>query len=335
MEPVEWDQYNFTTVSALRKGDRKSELPYKMVHVTSSGTMPTLFGPDSVSGDNAFPATSNEHNGCYNKALAKVDEQLASISNLFESLYERKEAYAMIGTAGKEILRFVKNWRKPRYWRSLKTGVKKPENLPSAWLAYNFGVKPLIGSIDSAMHLLAADLPVHIVTGTSGSQGTYKWGRLPDRYDQQTSINAKWNLIVSIRAQVVPGSNPNKALANAVGLTTPFSTAWSVIPWGWAVDYFVNVSDLLSNFEVKHPGVTVQSIYVTDYVRASSVSQSLINYGDDVLVVFKSNTGYLVKVNRRPTSGNYKLHFNVPLFGTSKFANLFSAIALTMLGKKK
>lgn len=333
METIKWDGKKFAMKTPLIRSNFHNETNYQSVTASCFGAKEAqcFFNPNNSWNNGSYPVPTNDYNIAFNKALTKVDDQLAVISNLFETMYERKQAYAMIGTAGKEILNFVKNWRKPKYWRSLKTGVKNPTTLPSAWLAYNFGLKPLIGSIDDAMHLLGADFPVHTVVGTSGISGSFKGGN-PGNSNFYYRVNGSYNLIVSIRARVLPNLNPNKALSNVVGLTTPFSTAWSVIPWGWAVDYFVNVSDLLSNFEVKHPGVTVQQMWCTDYIRASA-NQHYYN-GYPTPPIEWSAQSNVVRTLRKPTAGNYKLQFSLPLFGSNKFANLFSAIALTMSGKK-
>jgi hypothetical protein len=143
----------------------------------------------------------------------------------------------------------------------------------------------------------------------------------PDIRDVHT---AKGSYFKEIRARVKPYDNPNAALANVVGLSTPFSTAFSVIPWGWAVDYFVNCSDLLSNFEDRFPGIYFESIWESVSFKASISSVRHDTYFD----LYEFNNGQVFNTWRQPSSLSYSLEFSFPLLGGSQFANLASAIAL-------
>lgn len=291
-----------------------------------------------------------QRNEVWNKALTKVDDQLNYITNLFEAWYERREAYSMLGTCLRGILTFAKNFRNPRYLKKLRDAAgktaKRPETLPEAWLLWNFAIKPLVGTIEDIFALLSQPMPVVWVEGASGylTEGVYD-----NRASQKEGVYVEYktNYIVKHGLRVT-GLNPNAALLNSMGMTTPFSTAMSVVPWGWAVNYFINVSELLNNFEVRWPGVNIDTGYSTTFVKtkydghygmstASGIDVWLPNNGFDKFrnpVEYLDYDGEITSMTRVVNIPKYKLNISYPALGTSQFANLASAIALVFASQK-
>lgn len=321
------------------KGDFKTPMAYKHYYaIERNGYLnPGFWGgekPNQVWINRTSDASSNVsllvnrrnkiQDSLHNRALEKLLAQLDVCENLFEAWYERREAYSMLISAGSEVLKFVTNWRKPAYWKNISK-TARPSTLPEAWLAYNFGIKPLVQSIDTALHKLAEPLPSATFNGSAVlSDDIFK-----------LSFNTtfmKVSHFYKLGCTVQPNPNPNYALANIAGLTTPFSTAWSVIPWGWAVDYFVNVSQLLSNFEVRHPGVSIKHGYTTYFSKGGWFGHHpTFNNGRPYFVV----DGSIFYMERqRSLDLKYKVQLSFPPLGGGQFANLFSAIAITLKGKK-
>lgn len=273
-------------------------------------------------------------NGVHNKALSKLDSELQVASNFFESWYERREVYKMVGSIGKELLEFATNYRKPKYWKRKGKASKAPSNLPAAWLTYQFGIVPLIGTLDTALKGLGLPLQAHAFKSTSADKfsGTIPFGTWGFPLDYEGTYRK------TIGCTVIPNPNPNVALLNLGGFTTPFSTAWSIAPWGWAIDYFVNVSELLSNLEMKHPGVTSYDYYSTEKwdITWDGVTKDWDRDAvpERLRVLYRWNgEGHLVTRSLIGTP-SYKLKLGFPTLGTNQFANLFAALALTMKGKK-
>lgn len=278
---------------------------------------------DAIKGSNLRNITSN-------RALAKLDDELTIISSLFESWYERREAYKMLTGAIKGVVEFATNWKNPRYWKKLKTGVKQPTALPEAWLAYGFGLMPLVGLIDDCMKGLASPLETYTFKGTATVEYDVDSWQNTNNNQPGSKCYVHVKHLISYGCHIKPNVNPNLALMNATGLNQPFSSAWSVAPWGWAVDYFTNVSEMLSNVEHKHPGVTMLDNYMTTYDVVSwhghlgpAKNPFSRIHGD----------GFRVKrtVLNKPPS--YRLVRTFPLLGTNQAAYLSSALAVTMKGK--
>lgn len=297
----------------------------------------------------------NARNQVHNRALDKVASSLAFVPNLFEAWYERREVYKLLGQCLKSIRNLVLNFRKRAFWENLKKSLKKdlkqPKTLPELWLLLQFAIKPLIGTIDDAIHLLSAPIPFSWVEGASGGDlPPQKW---VDTDYMKVDIESELYIVkVGCRVTAV---NPNLALANIMGLTTPITNFLNVVPWGWAVNYFVNLNAVVSNIEVSFPGVSIDKSYTTIFSKAKITGrktpvgapyEQFWGYNDfsgkwmwrgraattDYFII----DGSSVYTHRSVGTGfpSYKLAVTFPALGTNQFANLSSAIALAFSGGK-
>lgn len=307
-----------------------------------------------------FPfLSSNAKNGVHNKALEKVADQLEYVSNLFEAWYERREAYTLLGKALRAVLTFTKRWKDPKYWaqmrKTFKCNIKDPSSLPQAWLLWNFAIKPLVGTIDDAMKLLCQDMPAWWVEGTSAKSGEVKVYDMtyisPSKPDPDRMIGRDFKgkyLYVVKHAVRVRSLNPNAQLLNIMGATTPFSTFLNVVPWFWAVNYFVNINAMVSNLEIRFPGVNIDKSYTTVFAKcdykgvynilttSNTVKLPSGYWAENPLDLFRPEVRHVSvirTVSTKPPA--YKWNLKYPALGSSQFANLASAIALAMKGASK
>lgn len=279
-----------------------------------------------------------------NNALTKIDDELTIAASLFEDWYERKQAYALLGDAMGEIYQFTKNWKNPAYWMHKKAAVK-PKSMPEAWLTYQFGIQPLVGTINRTITGLALPLGSHSFKGVSGCSYT---NELRDRdinhACQHGVLYGNISYLYILGCRVEPTANPNTPLIGLTGLNQPFSSAWSVIPWGWAVDYFVNVSEMLSNIELKHPGLNIHSWYKTEVYTVEyqgKLEENVYAWWEPNAYYYRDEIARLSGMSKsmdrvplaQPPTFEWTLKF--PLLGSNKPANLASAIALSMKDVKK
>lgn len=327
--------------SGWKKGDRKTPMTYQRINAqvnkyrTPSGTLVDMYLATylgATHGRSGLPAleqaySTNQRNLIQNRAIAEMDEALDSSRSFFEDWYERQQAIDMAITAINKVADFALNWRKPRYWKAMAKRGIKPRDLPEAWLAYNFGLKPLIGTFDDAMHTLGKKFPEYNARGVAG--GTYDVHFDNTYVEVYSAINLIW-----LHGCKVYGYNPNKALLSITGLNQPFSSVMSVVPWGWAVEYFFNASQLLSNFENKHPGLLVKDYWNTEVIRVTFHGSRHNQYISSTKSGDVPRYGESVYVNRQINVPQYKPTLQFPLLlGSGKLANLTSALALSM--KKK
>lgn len=264
--------------------------------------------------DVSLPAIRTGTSSLSNNVLAKYDDKLNQYDSLFETWYERQQALDLVTDSAKKIMRFLTSWRKKSYWAKM---LKDPSSVPEAWLTYQFGIKPLIGSYDSALRLLDRNVMDYNVRASS-----------------KAHYASYGNMIVGSRvllygSTISPANSSSYKFAIATGLNQPFSSAFSVIPWGWAIDYFTNASQMLSNLEWKHPGIVEK--YVFESEKIEFVHTRPADKYHDVLI---TSGEYFRRSVRSASAWRYRWEPKVPLIGSNQAANLSSAIALTMKGAK-
>lgn len=265
-----------------------------------------------------------------NRALAKLDGEFNTATSLFEAWYERQQAVDMGISAAKEVFRFIRNWKKPSYWKSIARGAKQPKSLPDAWLAYNFGLKPLLGTIDHVFNTLGNEFPVFKASVTA--RGTH----LSKVVDGDLTIFCEVDYTVKMGGRAV-AYNPNTSIIGVTGLNQPLTSFLSVVPWGWAVDYFVNAGQMAQNIDSKLPGVTIDNRWTTIISKGSYNGIKNLKRSYYYGIHKRENYpvyGDLVYIKRRLGKQKYELELSLPLLGGNQFANLTSAIALSMKGKK-
>lgn len=211
-------------------------------------------------------------NAKYNQTLNKFKAELGQAESLFETYYERKKiAPTLIGSL-RNSLKFLVKFRRKALARAAKERVELWSIVPELWLQWNFGIKPLIGEIDRVCHVMGSDprpLDITVKNGYRHSYVTYAG-------DHDLSYDVLMRQKMGAR---VVGRNPNSYTGAELGLHRSVSALWAVMPWSWAVDYFVNVSGFLTNFEPQLVGVTVTDHYFTYFEETSgAVVRGLYDY---------------------------------------------------------
>lgn len=223
----------------------------------------------SASGFRALPTTYQ--NAKYNQTLGKFKDKLGQAESMFESYYERKKvAPTLIGSL-KNSLVFIHDFRRKALSRSRKERVELWRLVPELWLQYNFGIKPLIGEINRICGVMSSDPRPVTVEAKNG----YAYSReyRYNGYTQSVDIKMRQKMGAVVRAR-----NPNTYVAAELGLHRGATALWAVVPWSWAIDYFVNVGGFLSNFEPQLVGVEVEDHYFTYFEESSGGAVSGSGY---------------------------------------------------------
>jgi len=128
----------------------------------------------------------------------------------------------------------------------LRAELRQLEHVSSLFLAWRYGVSPLMSDIFSAMHILSGDGVFKDITvrkGASKAISTRVWGSDDVNLWYQSTGTCK----VLIKCQV-SCTNEDLLLANRMGLINPATIAWELIPWSFVLDWFIPVGKFLSNF---------------------------------------------------------------------------------------
>lgn len=126
--------------------------------------------------------------------------------------------------------------------------------------------------------------------------------------------------------------NPNAGLLARLGFMNFAGNAWDIVPWSWAVDYFVNAGELLSNLQPRFPGVEF-----TQFYSSSTTKQHVLAWarGDpewwnpEKARPFSWKTLDFGRSELDPNRLKYEPEFNL-VSSIQRLSQLTSAIALNL-----
>lgn len=176
--------------------------------------------------------------------IAEFAETVQMLAHPLKSLYSH--TWSFVGNVGK--LKKVYRRDPVRYGRLLG----------GAWLAYAFGIKPLVDDINDAQsavdHLAnelgACDtLPIKGYGTAETLESQYTGASVPQcpyaRFDEYRVSRSKVKYYGAIRA--APMNFPSVATDFGVGFADIVPAVWEAVPWSFLVDYFVNVGEVLDS----------------------------------------------------------------------------------------
>lgn len=122
--------------------------------------------------------------------------------------------------------------------------------IPAAWLAFQFGLKPLLSDMQAAaqaVEFLKDEIPMSF-TVKAGHQdlvvryGSFRSIHSPGWRTVET-VTVESRVHLSVRYDVV---NVGRRTLAQLGLNNPLATLYAVSPWSWAIDYCLGISDWLT-----------------------------------------------------------------------------------------
>lgn len=200
------------------------------------------------------------------------------------SVAEGREAIEMIVERASRLRRAYRNLRRGRFRAFLKeiggrplekhskTRWTRPKDASAIWLEYWLGWAPLVGDIQNAMGVLTSE---HLLGEFTPLKASAKI-RFPSDGDITVAgCRYKWTAS-SGHCKVVIGcsvlvENPNKYLANRLGLLDWLGTAHAVIPFSFIVGWFNNIATVLQSFTL-FSGLKVKP--GSSYVQVTSVAKA-------------------------------------------------------------
>lgn len=115
--------------------------------------------------------------------------------------------------------------------------------IANMWLEYAYGWKPLMSSIYDAQQVLRKKIDPNRRITSNG----YGKNHEQSSYRSTTGRDVQWSLEQSYKTQLFATvSNPGLLRLNDLGVVNPLSIAWELVPWSFAIDWFIPVGDFLS-----------------------------------------------------------------------------------------
>lgn len=120
-----------------------------------------------------------------------------------------------------------------------------PGAASNTWLAYTYGLKPLINDVSNAIRVLDKGLrdpsqPVTVRSSTTKSVSGFatNYGYYHDRIKGSVRVSGEVEFWID---------NPLLYTLEQVGFVNPLSVAWELVPFSFVVDWFVPVGEYLTN----------------------------------------------------------------------------------------
>jgi hypothetical protein len=176
------------------------------------------------------------------KCLNKLLDEKAQIGAALGEARQTIDAFADLVKDGARYLNAFKR-------RNLRNIIKRNggksfgESLQDAWLQYSYGWKPLAGDIYAAqrnVHRILARGA--IIAAKAGVNYEDDIAYHSDSGDYDESTHVKQQVLCQLGARL---QGPEIAYLNTFGLINPFSIAWELVPWSFAIDWFVPVGATL------------------------------------------------------------------------------------------
>lgn len=233
----------------------------------------------------AFPAVSlsltNGSGGAINRAYAEVNQGTAQ---LLVDIAELSQTYSMLKNPFRESLNLLKKTRKVFTGKSLRAMAARgkriwgnyhiPDAASSTYLEWRYGWNPLFHSIDDTCRAIAQNMNQckRRFTGR---------GSASDQDEGQANSVSYWNPLgcsnggmkneaitnrkesVKYRAGVLAEGYLSSASNLGVSFADIPSTAWELVPYSFAVDWFVGVGDWLAAHKPS-PGFSYRASWLTE-----------------------------------------------------------------------
>lgn len=197
------------------------------------------------------------HNQCYAKFLEKVRKS----PQVGVDVAERHQTYRMIASILKGLRRPIQNLTKVAKRYRSKPLSSAMSDMPDLWLAFHFGVEPLIKDLFDLLERLEQPAEAKVIYAYRKKTITY------NETSYGTTYAERYKLGVRIAAHVTR-VDERTALMSDLGLINPASIAWELVPFSFVVDWFYPVGQYISSMS-DLLGYKFQDAYSTWYISGT------------------------------------------------------------------
>jgi len=201
------------------------------------------------------PFMRNSLTPLYNATYEKLRSKMYDSAGWGVDIVEFHQTESLIVNSAKTLLAGARKIKKLDFVGAAKvfgSSVKPPgasvhKSFANNFLAFHFGVEPLMADIHDGLKVLSN--PLNAFTAVRA--------RTHDFYEDDGIVNyGSWHhhnvwdtkVFVTQSARVTGIKSPGIHLAEQFGIVNPLSLAWEVVPFSFVVDWFANVGDYLRQF---------------------------------------------------------------------------------------
>lgn len=363
-ETDERDLYRYVSGVKLTPDERTAK-PYVRTHIIGQNYLSGTVGYKGLSTrlvSNAFKYEGV--NTIKNRHSRRVRGKVDGMKHFTESIVEFKGLKRQLWSLLDQGLRTITRRRGGFHLRDILNRGTAAQ-VPSIYLLYQFALAPLISQIEDTLKKLSAiEVEVYdrvYTTGVIPRRMLYSQskGVKPVFLMENCSVSFCTTFTYTI------DNNIKSVVAEFLGLNRPLTVFWDLKGWSWAYDYFFNLGELLANLDGEP--LTRKVVYESHshkFHADLSVGLGVLNAGDSAEKYHDRNlergytyigeygsdrsntTNQRVYITGFPMRTGEVLHFErmlaypelefvpewkfKPTFGSFQFANLASAIALSL-----
>lgn len=167
------------------------------------------------------------------------------VMNLAQNMAEYRQTCSLFAGLASDIFRTFRSLRRGRFPKGPESWTKEAAN---RWLAYQYGIKPLMSDIYNGIDEMSRVIPKPVYRRYGKrAQSTFRNVDLhPNPYVPIRTSQGQWSLRSRVTAVITP--SPIKTAAE-YGLTNPLLLAWELIPYSFVVDWMIPVGDTLASLD--------------------------------------------------------------------------------------
>lgn len=275
VNPYEWIRRDVKTPLTQTYNGLRSEVNSREFSGFVDGISNGFIGE----GAKTVPKRSEASQICANRLLAKVRN---SRIDLGVSLGEYRETASFIASAMKKTAGSYRQLRRGDVSGALRTltGEKNnkwrdiPQVASDTWLAYSYGLRPLLKDVYAACELLQKGYqsPIEPIEVRSGYDVEVNASVVTNSY-YTSAIRGNISSRGKVRFWV---NNPLMKTLDEVGMVNPLSVAWELVPFSFVVDWFVPVGKFITNI-VPPQGVSFVDGYISTKANGGAFNRTDIS----------------------------------------------------------
>lgn len=328
--------------------DREAK-PYSLVQIKSSGRLPARVYVNQAK-SHYWPDAARVHNQHTRRVRGKV----AGMQHFSEAIVEFKGLKRQLWSLLDQGLKTITRRRGGFHMRDILAR-ESWKQTPTMYLLWQFALAPLISQIKDTLEKLAAVERLYYGRVSTGFEV-----KVPYVGYGAVTVREKGYIRKTTVFYYRVDNNCKAAIMEFLGVNRPITAIWDLTGWSWAVDYFFNLGELLANLDGDPltrtitwvSDSTLRKVNImeydeqSDYIQVGSAQYNLrISLGWDIVYRYddpnyvamaggnKRLAAECVVFDRYPGefSNSFipELKFK-PTFGTFQFANLASAIAISI-----
>lgn len=184
-------------------------------------------------------------------ALSKLDQKDLDLGTAWSERSKTADLVTATARTGVNAIRCIlrRDGRGLLSVLNLNQPGARGKGVVDAYLAYHYGMKPLLQDVSGAVQALARHHPEKWTIRTRGSQKDERKRNLPLVVSTGVPVSVRYQSFRGSRATVTATQRPlqrRNDLAWALGLDNPLGTAWELTPFSFVVDWMFPIGDWLA-----------------------------------------------------------------------------------------